>query len=80
MSKHCWLLWLVPAAFWAVSMCWLTGYQNGYEQGHSAGWETARHAFTPQFSQSSSPDRDVRFSANRTALIEDPASQPRLVQ
>ncbi len=47
MTKHSWTLWLAPAAVWAVYMCWLTGYQNGYEQGHNAGWETARSSFMP---------------------------------
>ncbi len=53
MTKHSWMLWLAPAAVWAVYMCWLTGYQNGYEQGHNEGWETARTALMP-------PRDDVR--------------------
>uniref|UniRef100_A0A7C2JZJ5 Uncharacterized protein n=1 Tax=Schlesneria paludicola TaxID=360056 RepID=A0A7C2JZJ5_9PLAN len=42
MTKHLWMLWLVPVACWAVYMCWLTGYQNGYAAGHTDGWNTAR--------------------------------------
>ncbi len=47
MSKHGWMLWVAPAAIWAVYMCWLTGYQSGYEQGHSAAWASARAALVP---------------------------------
>lgn len=47
MTKHSWMLWMAPVAVWAVYMCWLTGYQSGYDQGHTAGWDTARSAFMP---------------------------------
>uniref|UniRef100_A0A7C2JYX8 LemA family protein n=1 Tax=Schlesneria paludicola TaxID=360056 RepID=A0A7C2JYX8_9PLAN len=44
MSKNSWLIWLVPAAAWAVYMCWLAGYRSGYEQGHTEAWDSARKA------------------------------------
>lgn len=41
-SRTSWMLWLVPLGLWAVYLCWLTGYRNGYESGHDDGWNTAR--------------------------------------
>jgi hypothetical protein len=41
-SRLSWPLWLVPLACWAVYLCWMAGYQNGYESGHDDGWNRAR--------------------------------------
>lgn len=46
MAKHSWIIWIAPLAVWGVYMSWLSGYSNGYEQGHNEGWQTARTAFT----------------------------------
>jgi len=43
-SKNSWMIWLAPAAAWAIYMCWLSGYRSGYEQGHTEAWDSARHA------------------------------------
>ena len=42
MQKHSWMLWLVPAGVWGVYMCWLWGYQAGYERGNAQAWDSAR--------------------------------------
>jgi len=47
MTKHAWLVWLVPLLSWAVYLCWMTGYRNGYEAGHNDGWNTARRMSSP---------------------------------
>lgn len=49
MKNHAWILWLAPIGVWAVYMCWLTGFQSGYDAGHNDGWATARRAFMPQW-------------------------------
>lgn len=48
MNKHGWMLWLAPVAVWTVYMCWLTGFNSGYEAGHTDGWATARKVLMPQ--------------------------------
>lgn len=47
MSKHAWLIWATPVALWAVYMCWLSGYQVGYEEGHDSGWQSAYRLYLP---------------------------------
>lgn len=44
-SKQTWMIWLAPAAAWAIYMCWLAGYRSGFEQGHAMAWDSAHHAF-----------------------------------
>jgi hypothetical protein len=48
MAKHGWLVWLTPLACWAIYMCWLTGYQSGYQVGHVDGWDTAHRVSLPE--------------------------------
>lgn len=48
MTKHSWMLWAAPVAIWGVYMCWLTGYQNGYDHGHHDGWDRAHANFAPR--------------------------------
>jgi len=43
-SKNFWMIWLAPAAAWAIYMCWLSGYRSGYEQGHTEAWDSASAA------------------------------------
>lgn len=66
MTKHGWTLWLAPAAVWAVYMCWLAGYQSGYEQGLDTGWSSARQCFMPRTAQL---DASAVYAAE-PALIE----------
>ena len=48
MPKFSWMLWLLPVAVWAVYMCWASGYQAGYTEGHEQAWVNARSALTPR--------------------------------
>jgi|GEM_PF-6450246 len=48
MTKQSWMLWAAPVAIWGVYMCWLTGYQNGYDHGHHDGWDRAQANFAPR--------------------------------
>jgi hypothetical protein len=73
MSKHGWMLWLAPVAAWAVYMCWLTGFQTGYDAGHTDGWATARKAFMP--SSSVVLDRVVKLH-QEPALDDDADAVP----
>ncbi|MBI1348736.1 hypothetical protein GC163_20885 [bacterium] len=47
MTKHAWMVWAAPVAIWGVYMCWLSGYQNGYDHGHHDGWDRAAANFAP---------------------------------
>lgn len=56
MTKQTWLIWATPVAIWGVYMCWLSGYQNGYDHGHHDGWDRAAANFAPvNLVQSSHP-------------------------
>ncbi|MEX0728024.1 MAG: hypothetical protein WD065_17245 [Planctomycetaceae bacterium] len=32
---------------YGASMCWLSGYQSGYDDGETRAWDRAREAFMP---------------------------------
>ena len=70
MTKHSWMLWMAPVAAWTVYMCWLSGYQNGYEQGHTAGWDTARNALMPRAAQFAPAVRP-----NKLGVVLDPRAE-----
>lgn len=65
MTKHGWMLWLAPVAVWGVYMCWLSGYQSGYDQGHCEGWDTARASFMPATASLDSPYLSTAFGSQR---------------
>lgn len=44
MAVDNWKLWLVPFALWGLVMAWYTGYQSGYQDGHSTAWRMSRQA------------------------------------
>lgn len=46
MTKRFWWLWLVPFGAWGVSMCWISGYEAGFEAGHGQAWESLKHVRT----------------------------------
>jgi hypothetical protein len=74
MTKHGWMLWLAPIAVWAVYMCWLTGFQSGYEAGHNDGWDTARRSFMPV--RIVEPDR-AGMVQREISFVDDPDSAQR---
>ncbi len=39
-----WKLWIVPVGLWALYVCWHTGYQAGYSDGHETAWQMSRPA------------------------------------
>jgi hypothetical protein len=59
MSRQFWMLWLMPVGAWAVYMCWLTGYQSGYEAGHDDGWTKAVHLSDDGTARLASISREV---------------------
>lgn len=45
MAIESWKLWLVPLSLWGLYLCWHTGYQSGYADGHETAWRMSRPAF-----------------------------------
>ncbi len=42
MANQSWKLWLVPFGLWGLYVCWHSGYQSGYADGHETAWSMAR--------------------------------------
>ena len=42
MTVNSWKLWLAPFALWGVYVCWHSGYQSGYAEGHQTAWQMSR--------------------------------------
>jgi len=42
MANLNWKVWLVPFGFWGLYLCWYSGYQSGYADGHETAWDMAR--------------------------------------
>lgn len=42
MTVNSWKLWLAPFALWGVYVCWHSGYQSGYAEGHQTAWLMSR--------------------------------------
>ena len=42
MTVESWKLWLIPFALWGVFVCWNSGYQSGYAEGHQTAWKMSR--------------------------------------
>lgn len=48
MSRKLFLSVATVAVFvYGASMCWLSGYQSGYDDGETRAWDRARTAFMP---------------------------------
>ena len=41
---------------WLAYMCWLTGYQSGYEDGEARAWERLDNPFFAQMTTDVDPD------------------------
>lgn len=42
MTVDSWKLWLAPFALWGIYVCWHSGYQSGYAEGHQTAWQMSR--------------------------------------
>ena len=42
MANQTWKLWLVPFGLWGLYLCWYSGYQSGYADGHETAWSMSR--------------------------------------
>ena len=42
MANQSWKLWLVPFGLWGLYLCWYSGYQSGYADGHETAWSMSR--------------------------------------
>lgn len=42
MANQTWKLWLVPFGLWGLYLCWYSGYQSGYAEGHETAWDMAQ--------------------------------------
>ena len=42
MANQSWKMWLVPFGLWALYLCWYSGYQSGYADGHETAWGMSR--------------------------------------
>ena len=42
MANQNWKLWLVPFGLWGLYLCWYSGYQSGYADGHETAWSMSR--------------------------------------
>lgn len=45
MANQNWKLWLVPFGLWGLYLCWYSGYQSGYADGHETAWSMSRPSF-----------------------------------
>lgn len=60
---------------WLAYMCWLTGYQSGYEDGEARAWERLDNPFFAQMTRdaetdsiqviSHEPDKYVQWEVNQ---------------
>ena len=53
-----WKLWLIPFAFWGVYLCWNSGYQSGYAEGHQTAWRMSRSIVVVASTESPSERED----------------------
>ena len=42
MANQSWKMWLVPFGLWALYLCWYSGYQSGYADGHETAWSMSQ--------------------------------------
>lgn len=42
MANQSWKLWLVPFGLWGLYLCWYSGYQSGYADGHETAWSMSQ--------------------------------------
>ena len=42
MANQSWKLWLVPFGLWGLYLCWYSGYQSGYADGHETAWNMSQ--------------------------------------
>ncbi|MBC8113019.1 MAG: hypothetical protein H7062_01455 [Candidatus Saccharimonas sp.] len=63
MANQSWKLWLVPFGLWGLYLCWYSGYQSGYADGHETAWSMSRQSLIAtasaspmEFTETSSSD------------------------
>jgi hypothetical protein len=52
MANQSWKLWLVPFGLWGLYLCWYSGYQSGYADGHETAWSMSRPSLVAAISDS----------------------------
>lgn len=52
MANQSWKLWLVPFGLWGLYLCWYSGYQSGYADGHETAWSMSRPSLIAAASES----------------------------
>lgn len=45
MANQSWKLWLIPFGLWGLYLCWYSGYQLGYADGHETAGSMLQSRF-----------------------------------
>lgn len=65
MANQTWKLWAVPFGLWGLYLCWYSGYQSGYADGHETAWSMSRPSLV-----ASTDEISMEFA--ETSLFEEP--------
>ena len=69
MANQSWKLWLVPFGFWGLYVCWYSGYQSGYADGHETAWNMARPSPSAILAETHLEFREAKAHLNQDAVL-----------